>query len=102
MVKVSTSKKNTTKRTPARKNVVEITVERHPNIKINPYVLNKLVNEVFFDIPVEAQSQAPIKIRVGDSLTEHQVQYLVDVAKKASSEVAFVEITESNKELLLD
>ena len=102
MVKVTTSKKNTTKRTPTSKNIVEITVARHPNIKINPYVLSKLVNAVFLDIPVEAQSQAPIKIRVGDSLTEHQVQYLVDVAKKASSEVAFVEITESTKELLLD
>jgi hypothetical protein len=102
MVKVTSPKQKTTQRTPTRKNVVEITVERHPNIKINPYVLNKLVNAVFLDIPTEAQSQAPIKIRVGDSLTEHQVQYLVDVAKKVSSEVAFVEITESNKELLLD
>jgi hypothetical protein len=102
MVKVTASRKKTTKRTPSHRNVVEITVARHPNIKINPYVLSKLVNAVFLEIPTEAHSQAPIKIRVGDSLTESQVQYLVDVAKKASSEVAFVEITESTKELLLD
>ena len=102
MVKVTTSKKKTTKRTPARKNVVEITVERHPNIKINPYVLSKLVNAVWLDVPVAQDSQSLVKIRVGNSLTESQVEHLVDVAKKTSSEVSFVEITESNKELLLD
>ena len=102
MVKVTASKKKTTKRTPSRRNIVEITVARHPNIKINPYVLNKLVNAVYLETPVEGVSQAPIKIRVGDSLTEGQVKYLVDIAKKASSEIAFVEITESTKELLLD
>ena len=102
MVKVTASKKKTSKRTPARRNVVEITVERHPNIKINPYVLSKLVNAVWLDVPVAHDSQSSIKIRVGNSLTEVQVQHLVDVAKKAASEVSFVEITESNKELLLD
>lgn len=102
MVKVTASKKKTTKRTSPRRNIVEITVARHPNIKINPYVLSKLVNAVYLETPVEAVSQSPIKIRVGDSLTEAQVQYLVDVAKKSSSEIAFVEITESTKELLLD
>ena len=102
MVKVTASKKKTSKRTPARRNVVEITVERHPNIKINPYVLSKLVNAVWLDVPVGQDSQSSIKIRVGNSLTEVQVQHLVDVAKKATSEVSFVEITESNKELLLD
>ena len=103
MVKVTASKKKTTTRhTSARKNVVEITVERHPNIKINPYVLSKLVNAVWLDVPVAQDSESSIKIRVGNSLTEVQVQHLVDIAKQASSEVSFVEITESNKELLLD
>jgi hypothetical protein len=102
MVKVTASKKKTAQRTPTRKNVVEITVERHPNIKINPYVLSKLVNAVWLDVPVAQDSQSSVKIRVGNSLTESQVEHLVDVAKKASSEVSFVEITESNKELLLD